>query len=153
MTAFAALCWSLRRAFLPRVQRGNSIVARDGNGNVGALAGLCCCYWPRPPYPRKPVASWPRGPPAALIRSGKLAAEMTGQFDYIVEIKVPPGGLGFVLENVRVFHREHKIEEQHFLRRRDAQHDYLRWGFADFSTAEAFASQFRGTVISRKASA
>jgi len=78
---------------------------------------------------------------------------MTGQFDYIVEIKVPPGGLGFVLENVRVFHREHKIEEQHFLRRRDAQHDYLRWGFTDFNTTEAFASQFRGTVISRKASA
>ena len=107
------------------------------------------------PFPPKASGILAQGllSPAALIRSGKLAAEMTGQFDYIVEIEVPPGGLGLLLENVRLFHREHKIEEQHVLRRRDAQHDYLRWGFTDFNTAEAFASQFRGTVISRKASA
>ena len=76
---------------------------------------------------------------------------MTSEFRYIVEIEMPPGGCGGLLENVRLFHREHRIEEKHFLRRRDDQHDYLRWGFTDLDSAETFALQFRGTLISRKA--
>jgi hypothetical protein len=76
---------------------------------------------------------------------------MTSEFRYIVEIELPPGGFGGLLENVRLFHREYKIEEQHFLRRRDDQHDYLRWGFTDLDIAKIFALQFRGTIISRKA--
>jgi hypothetical protein len=32
-------------------------------------------------------------------------------------------------------------------RRRDDEHDYLRWCFADLATAEAFAAQFGGEVL------
>jgi hypothetical protein len=53
MTAFAALCWSLCCAFLSRVQRGNSIVARDGNGERGSLGWVMLLLLAPSPLPPK----------------------------------------------------------------------------------------------------
>jgi hypothetical protein len=45
--------------------------------------------------------------------------------------------------------RQRRIKDQHGPRRRDDEHDYLRWCFADLATAEAFAMEFNGEVIDR----
>jgi hypothetical protein len=62
----------------------------------------------------------------------------------VVEIVVPPGGLGRCLDDMHQFHRQRSIKNQFLSRRRDDEHDYLRWCFADVATAEAFATEFSG---------
>jgi hypothetical protein len=46
------------------------------------------------------------------------------------------------------FHRQRGIKDQR-PRRRDDEHDYLRWCFADLATAEAFAAEFSGKLLPR----
>ena len=70
-------------------------------------------------------------------------------YPYVVEIAVPPGGLGRHLDDMHEFHRQRRIKDQRGPRRRDDEHDYLRWCFADLATAEAFAMEFSGEVIDR----
>ena len=70
-------------------------------------------------------------------------------YPYVVEIAVPPGGLGRHLDDMHEFHRHRRIKDQRGPRRRDDEHDYLRWCFADLATAEDFAMEFNGEVIDR----
>jgi hypothetical protein len=60
---------------------------------------------------------------------------------------VPPGGLGRHIDDMHAFHRPRGIKDQHLRRRRDDEHDYIRWCFADRATAEAFAAEFFGTLL------
>jgi hypothetical protein len=47
---------------------------------------------------------------------------------------------------VNQFHRHRGIKDQRGPRRRDDEHDYLRWCFADLGNAEAFAAEFSGKL-------
>jgi hypothetical protein len=75
---------------------------------------------------------------------------MSSEFSFVVEILVPEGGLGRRLDEMYAFHRQRGITDHHMPRRRDAKHDFIRWGFKDVATAEAFAAQFSGTLVGAK---
>jgi hypothetical protein len=68
---------------------------------------------------------------------------MSSEFSFVVEILVPEGGLGRRLDEMYAFHRQRGITDHHMPRRRDAKHDFIRWGFKDVATAEAFAARFQ----------
>ena len=69
---------------------------------------------------------------------------------YIVEIEVPPGGLGRRVDDMHQFHHQRGIKDQRGPRRRDDEHDFIRWCFADLASAEAFAAQFGGEILQQK---
>ena len=63
----------------------------------------------------------------------------------MVEIIVPLGGLGKLLDAMHAFHAERGIRSQNGRSRRDEEgRDHIRWCFADPATADAFAVQFNG---------
>ena len=66
---------------------------------------------------------------------------------YTVEIVVPKGGLGRRLEDMHDFHRQRAITDHYVPGRRDRERDYIRWFFEELATAEAFAAQFSGTLV------
>src|SRR5262245_46234824 len=66
---------------------------------------------------------------------------------YTVEIVVPKGGLGRRLEDMHDFHRQRGITDHYVPGRRDRERDYIRWFFEELATAEAFAAQFSGTLV------
>src|SRR5215475_3442363 len=66
---------------------------------------------------------------------------------YTVEIVVPKGGLGRRLEDMHDFHRQRAITDHYVPCRRDRERDYIRWFFEELATAEAFAAQFSGTLV------
>ena len=66
-------------------------------------------------------------------------------FPHMVEVTVPPGGLGRRLDAMYAFHAERGIQPRHGRGRRDAEgRDYVRWCFADRDIADDFAAQFDG---------
>jgi hypothetical protein len=71
------------------------------------------------------------------------------EFYHVVEIQVPPDGLGAQLDAMHYFHRARGIQACLGLGRRDERRDYLRWYFTRPTVAEAFAAEFGGKLISR----
>ena len=69
------------------------------------------------------------------------------EFPNVVEIAVPPGGLGKRLDAMHDFHRSRGIQACLGLGRRDEGRDYLRWYFVSPTAAAAFAAEFAGTLI------
>ena len=69
------------------------------------------------------------------------------EFPHVVEIAVPPGGVGVQLDAMHYFHRAKGINACLGLGRRDEGRDYLRWYFTRPTAAESFAAEFGGTVI------
>ena len=69
------------------------------------------------------------------------------EFPNVVEIAVPPGGLGVQLDAMHYFHRAKGIHACLGLGRRGEGRDYLRWYFTRPTAAESFAAEFGGTVI------
>ena len=79
---------------------------------------------------------------------GRPSAKIVARdFPHVVEIAVPPGGLGKQLNAMYAFHQQRRIQVAHLPRRRDDEHDYLRWCFARRSIAEAFAAEFSGELL------
>jgi hypothetical protein len=72
------------------------------------------------------------------------------EFPHVVEIAVPPGGLGAQLDVMHHFHRARGIQACLGLGRRDEGRDYLRWYFTRPTVAEAFVAEFGGNLISRR---
>jgi hypothetical protein len=68
-------------------------------------------------------------------------------FPHIVEIAVPPGGLGKRLDAMHAFHAERDISACLGRGRHEDGQDYLRWYFADARTAVSFAAEFGGTRL------
>ena len=75
------------------------------------------------------------------------------EFPHVVEIAVPPGGLGAQLDAMHYFHRARGIEACLGLGSRDEGHDYLRWYFTRPAAANAFCGRVRGqsNKVPRKA--
>lgn len=72
------------------------------------------------------------------------APKTTKEFPYLVQIFVPPDGLGERLDEMLAFHRDSGIAPHLGKGRRERSGDYLRWRFADLETAIAFAVKFGG---------
>jgi hypothetical protein len=73
-------------------------------------------------------------------RAGQKALERN--FLHVVEIAVPPDGLGKRLDAMHAFHAERRISACLGRGRREHGKDYLRWYFADAHTAASFAVEF-----------
>ena len=74
------------------------------------------------------------------FRGAKPTSE---KFPYLVEILVPPDGLGERLDEMLAFHTDRGISA-HLGRRRAREGEYLRWRFAHLSNAIQFALKFGG---------
>jgi hypothetical protein len=75
------------------------------------------------------------------------AKTIAREIPYVVETVVPEGGLGRRLEDMHDFHRQRAITDHYVPGSRDGERDYIRWFFKDLATAEAFAAQFSGTLV------
>jgi hypothetical protein len=76
-----------------------------------------------------------------------ISKSIERDFPFIVEIAVPPSGLGKTLDAMYVFHARHGIQAQRGRSRRDEDgRDYIRWCFADREIAAAFAAEFGAKV-------
>ena len=70
------------------------------------------------------------------------------KFPYVVEIVVPPGGLGGQLDAMHYFHHARGVQACLGLGRRDEEgRDYLRWYFTRETMALSFATEFGGKVM------
>ena len=69
------------------------------------------------------------------------------EFPHVVEIAVPPRGLGAQLDVMHHFHRARGIQACIGRGRRDGGRDYLRWYFTRPAVANAFAAEFGGTKV------
>lgn len=78
-------------------------------------------------------------------RSNSKAVERA--FPHIVEIAVPPGGLGKRLDVMYDWHHTHGIEAHRGRGCREEGRDVIRWCFADAKTAVDFATAFGGSVV------
>jgi hypothetical protein len=63
-------------------------------------------------------------------------------FPHIVEIAVPPGGLGKTLDAMYEFHTRYGIRAKLGRNRHEDDRDYIRWRFADPAIAKSFATVF-----------
>ena len=68
-------------------------------------------------------------------------------FPHIVEIPLPPGGLGDGTVGIAAFHSEPKIAPRFGRGRRDDGAFRVRLCFADAADAEAFRDRFGGTRV------
>ena len=68
------------------------------------------------------------------------------EFPHVVEVAVPPGGLGKQLDAMHDFHNVCGIKPCLGRGRRDENQDHLRWYFFDRKTAAAFAEKFDGNL-------
>jgi hypothetical protein len=69
------------------------------------------------------------------------------EFPYIVEMVVPPGGLGKRLDAMHDFHAAFGMKACLGRGRRQDDQDHLRWFFADHKIAAAFAAAFGGVLF------
>ena len=72
------------------------------------------------------------------------------EFPHVVEIAVPPGGLGAQLDAMHYFHRARGIEACLGLGRREEGCDYLRWYFTRPTVADTLAAEVGATLIEKR---
>jgi len=78
---------------------------------------------------------------------GRLSSKaIERELPHVVEIAVPPCGLGKRLDAMHDFHNVCGIKPCLGRGRREANQDHLRWYFAEPKTAAAFAEKFGGNL-------
>jgi hypothetical protein len=70
-------------------------------------------------------------------------------FPHHVDMPVPEGGLGKKLDTMYAWHQTRGIEAMHGRGRRENGRDIIRWCFADWAVAQAFADEFKRLHPSR----
>ena len=84
----------------------------------------------------------------AIQRKGERnAAHNERECPYVVEVQVPPNGLGSTLLAMHDFHHDRKLEHRRGRGERRDGYDYVRWCFKDLVDAEAFEKSFGGKRI------
>jgi hypothetical protein len=79
---------------------------------------------------------------------GRMTLKAIGRdFPHVVEIAVPPGGLGKRLDAMHAFHTERGLHACIGRGRREDNKDFLRWYFSDERTAVSCAAEFGGTRL------
>jgi hypothetical protein len=86
----------------------------------------------------------------ARYKGRRSPAVVERDFPNIVEMPVPPGGLGKRLDAMHDFHTGRNIQSHRGRGRHEEGQDFIRWCFADPIVAEVFAAEFGGKCIRRK---
>ena len=68
----------------------------------------------------------------------RTTAQYARDSPYIVELKIPPNGLGTKLDLIHEFHRKRGLDIRRGRGQRRDDQDYVRWCFANHNDAEAF---------------
>jgi hypothetical protein len=80
-------------------------------------------------------------------KSCPSAKTIARDFPFIVEIGVPPAGLGKRLNAMHAFHNQRGIQVAHVRHRHEDDRDLLLWCFARRAIAEEFAAGFGGSLV------
>ena len=64
------------------------------------------------------------------------------EFPHVVEIAIPLGGLGKMLDAMYEFHIQYRIHAHARSRRSEDGREYIRWFFADRAVARSFVTVF-----------
>ena len=81
----------------------------------------------------------------ALRNKGRSKPKTSGrEFPHVVEIAVPPSGLGKRLDAMLAFHSAHHFKACLGRGRRERGRDHLHWYFSNSTTAADFAAKFGG---------
>jgi hypothetical protein len=81
-------------------------------------------------------------------RKGEITARMNERdLPHIVELALPKGGFGNILDEMEVFHRLRGITSARGRRQRRDEQEYVRWCFASVIDADDFAQQFGGERV------
>jgi hypothetical protein len=83
----------------------------------------------------------------ALYKGRKSPKAIDREFAHVVEVVVPPGGLGRRLDAMHDFHAARGIKACLGRGSREDNRDYLRWYFTRAATAESFAAEFDGSYL------
>jgi len=86
----------------------------------------------------------------ARYKGRRSPAVVERDFPNIVEMPVPPGGLGKRLDAMHDFHTGRNIQSHRGRGRHEEGRDFIRWCFADPIVAEVFAAEFGGKCIRSK---
>ena len=79
----------------------------------------------------------------AQRKGERTAAQNESECPYIIELKMPPNGLGAKLDLIHEFHRQRGLDIRRGRGERRNDQDYVRWCFANREDAEAFEKAFR----------
>lgn len=82
----------------------------------------------------------------ARYKGGTSTKNIERDLPHIVEITVPPGGLGKRLDQMYDWHRERGVEVHCGSGRREEDRDIIRWCFTHAKAAAAFAVVFGGVT-------
>jgi hypothetical protein len=78
------------------------------------------------------------------------AQTIARDFPYVVEIAMPAGALGKRLDAMHEFHARRGMRARNGPHRRHNERNFISWCFSDSATAETFAAEFGGNLISPK---
>jgi hypothetical protein len=85
-------------------------------------------------------------------RKGEITAHMNERdLPYIVELALPEGGFGTILNEMETFHRLRGITSARGRRQRRNEQEYVHWCFASIIDADDFAQQFGGELVQLEA--
>jgi hypothetical protein len=83
------------------------------------------------------------------MRIGEItAAQNEQECPHIVEIAVPPNGLGSALLSIYTFHRERGLDLRRGRTQQRESQDFVRWCFKRRNDAEDFSKLFSGKFVS-----
>jgi hypothetical protein len=84
-----------------------------------------------------------------MIRRKSETARLTNErdFPHLVELPLPPEGFRSIFLEIGSFHRERRIPVRRGRSRHEVKQFYIRFGFPDTATADAFRNRFGGECL------
>jgi hypothetical protein len=68
-------------------------------------------------------------------------------FPFVVQIAVPKGGFGPMLDAINAWHRYSRVQQRNGQRQRIDEQDFCRWCFEDVKAADIFRQRFGGEML------
>ena len=85
----------------------------------------------------------------ARYKGRPSAQTIARDYPHVVEIAMPAGGLGKRLDAMHEFHFRRGIRVRNGPHRHYKGRDFISWCFADSPTAQTFATEFGGNVLTK----
>jgi hypothetical protein len=86
----------------------------------------------------------------ARYKGRPSAQTIVRDFPHVVEIRMAVGGLGKRVYTMHEFHSRRGIRVRNGPHRHSNGRDFISWCFADSQTADTFAAEFGGNLLTEK---